>query len=168
MYLEVNNAECINYYLDPLFDSMQSMAPFRVPTSAVVDQCTKRVERNTETNMNGPKKVNKVKDGLRHFVYENCKLFYKTNSTNWISENFFPWFNQQSFYTKSDTAANSDVLDEDDDPDFEDDGFRYFADEEDEGDDDTVRRYADTVPRWYKQNSKKRKYCSDNEDYDES
>jgi len=44
------------------------------------------------------------------------------------------------------------------DPDFEeDDGFRYYADEDEE--------YDSQVPSWYR-TSRKRKYCSDKEDYD--
>jgi len=153
LYLAFDNAECINYYLDPLFDSMQDLVPFRLLMSSVVDECTKNVEQRTEASMAEHQKALKTKHGLRNFVSENCSLFYRSHQTNWIPEGQqFSWRKQSLEMRSSDGMVNSDF--EDDDLD-EDDGFRYYADEEDEGD--------SYVPRWYR----KRKHYSDNEDYDD-
>jgi len=199
-YLSFDNAECINYYLDPLFDSMEDLASFRLLMSSVVDRCVRLVEQRMDASMNEHQKSKASYTALYNFVHANCKLFYNTNPTNWIPEGLFPWHDQSSAEaTKNNSSTNSDF--EDGDVDLEDDGFRYYADEEDEDEED-VEHYE--VPRhkdddgdgkrgveyysnypdesayeiakmrdeigylglnkewWYR----KRKYCSDNEDYD--
>lgn len=69
-------------------DTMFSLANFPIQLDTVVDQCTSLVKQTAEESPVGPNTLQmaKQKDGLRNFVYENCKLFYKTNPTQWVYE----------------------------------------------------------------------------------
>lgn len=138
--LDFDSAECINHYLYPLFCRMKDLAPYPMLFNSVVDQCTKVVERWTDANMDAAQKATKTGVGLRHFVYENCKIFQREHVTNWTNESqyHFPWFSQTMEDMKDDSSASSDF---DDDPDVQDDGFRYYADEEEEDDDSFVPRH---------------------------
>jgi len=135
VYISFNNAECINFILYPMFENIVSLANFPMQLDKVVDHCTHAVRVTSDASPVGPNTVQlaKQKDGLRNFVYENCKLYYKTNPTRWQYESY--WFAPTYSYAKSDTA-NSDI-DDDDDPDFEeDDGFRYnnyYGDDDEPG-----------------------------------
>jgi len=140
IYLAFDNAECINIYLSPMFEHMFALANFPIQLDTVVDQIAAIVKETTDGNplCPHPLQMVKQKDGMWNFVFENCKLFYKTNPTKWIYESY--WFRQQ-LCAKSDTA-NSDIDDDDNDPDFEeDDGFRYnyYGDDDEPG----MSRYND-------------------------
>lgn len=128
-YLHFYDAECINHYITPLFETIQSLAPFQIQLDTVADQCTAVVKQNIETNISSSpytvSLLSKQKDGLRNFVLENCRLYFKTNFTKWVDTT--SWGNNT---WASDTGANSDVDDINDndfDNDDDDDGFRYFG-----------------------------------------
>jgi len=159
-HLAFDNAECINYYLDPLFDSMEKLVHFRLFMSSVIDQCMKVVERRIEAIMTERQKLMVFNGSLYNFVHANCKLFCRTHYTNWIPEGYYPWYDQSSVEANKNSPSDSDC--EDRDFDVEDDGFRYFADEEEdeEDEDEDIERFQ--VPRWYR----KRKHSDDEGNYD--
>ena len=75
----------INYRY--IVDTILALAAFPIQLDAVVDQCTSLVKETTETSP-GTTQLAKQKDGIHNFVYENCKLFYKTNPTKWVCERY--------------------------------------------------------------------------------
>jgi len=132
------NAECINIYLTPLFDTILALATFPLQIHTVADQVTALVKEALE-GVPGAAQLVKKEDEVWNFVSQNCKLFYKTNPTVWTLES--PWYFEQSHCAKSD-AANSDVGNDSDAPDSDgNDEFRYNF----YGDDDELEtsRYSD-------------------------
>eukprot|EP00026_Physarum_polycephalum_P011267 Phypoly_transcript_11474.p1 GENE.Phypoly_transcript_11474~~Phypoly_transcript_11474.p1 ORF type:complete len:236 (+),score=56.43 Phypoly_transcript_11474:85-792(+) len=140
-YLDFNNtdcnAECINIYLTPLFDTILALANSPLQIRTVADHATAIVKAALEGEPKAAQ-LAKQEDEVRNFVHNNCKLFYKTNPTAWMPES--PWNFEHSYYDKSD-EANSDMGDDSDEPDLEDDGFRYnfYGDDDGPG----VNRFSD-------------------------